>query len=66
MKNNKSISFKKNYLATAIAYVYVSLAVAPVYASDTEIYVDSTQSSAVSPNLMMVFDTSGSMAECVD
>ena len=66
MKNNKSISFKKNYLATAIAYVYVSLALSPAYASDTEIYVDTSNASAIAPNLMMMFDTSGSMKWCIN
>ncbi|HMY01230.1 MAG TPA: hypothetical protein PLY05_07900, partial [Agitococcus sp.] len=57
---------KKHCLATAVACAYMTLAIAPAYASDTEIYVDNIQSSAIAPNLMMVFDTSGSMAECVD
>ena len=66
MKSNNPMILKKHCLATAVACAYMTLAIAPAYASDTEIYVDNIQSSAIAPNLMMVFDTSGSMAECVD
>jgi type IV pilus assembly protein PilY1 len=57
---------KRQLLATAVACAYMSVVVLPVYASDTEIYVDSSQNTAIAPNLMMMFDTSGSMDDCVD
>ncbi|MBK8325972.1 MAG: hypothetical protein IPL02_02555 [Moraxellaceae bacterium] len=66
MNNNKLNTLKRRALVTAISCVYMSLAIAPAYASDTEIYVDSSNASAVAPNLMMLFDTSGSMQWCVD
>ncbi len=34
---------KKNKIATAVSCAYVSLALTPVYASDTEIYTASQQ-----------------------
>jgi len=67
--NNKKVnisSLKRKALASAVACVYMSLAVAPVYASDTEIYVAATDESTISPNLMMMIDTSGSMAYCME
>jgi len=57
---------KRKVLASAITSVYFSLAMAPVYASDTEIYIDRNNTAPISPTLMMMFDTSGSMNECVD
>jgi type IV pilus assembly protein PilY1 len=42
------------------------MALTPVaYASDTEIYTDSTKVKTIAPNLMMLFDTSGSMSDCM-
>lgn len=67
--NNKKVnisSLKRKSLASAVACVYMSLAFAPVYASDTEIYVAATDESTISPNLIMMFDTSGSMAWCME
>ena len=67
-KNNdtKRLMLKRKVLASAITSVYFSLAMAPVYASDTEIYIDRNNTAPISPTLMMMFDTSGSMNECVD
>ena len=57
---------KKNKIATAVSCAYVSLALAPVYASDVEIYTQAVANASVSPVVMMMFDTSGSMHWCVD
>lgn len=67
MNNNKVniSSLKRKSLASAVACIYMSLAFAPVYASDTEIYVAATDESTISPNLLMMIDTSGSMAWCM-
>lgn len=62
MKNNK---FQHKVLASAIASIYLSLMLSPAYASDTEIYVSHDESAPISPTLMMMFDTSGSMDECI-
>lgn len=53
-------------LASAIACAYLTLVLVPAYASDTEIYVEATNQNNISPNLMMMFDTSGSMAFCME
>ena len=67
MNNKNSVNFKRQSLAVAISCVYMTIALAPVvYASDTEIYTDSTKNTTIAPNLMMVFDTSGSMSDCID
>ena len=69
--NNKNqykgvvVEFKRKVLASAITFAYIGLVVAPVYASDTEIYTKIDTSIPISPTLMMMFDTSGSMDECV-
>ncbi|MDO8331473.1 MAG: PilC/PilY family type IV pilus protein [Fluviicoccus sp.] len=59
-------SNKKNWQMSVAGFSYVSLAIAPVYASDVEIYTQAISSSALSPVVMMMLDTSGSMAYCVD
>ena len=59
-------SNKKNWQMSVAGFSYVSLAIAPVYASDVEIYTQAVSSSALSPVVMMMLDTSGSMAWCVD
>ncbi|MBL0230702.1 MAG: hypothetical protein IPP76_07860 [Moraxellaceae bacterium] len=67
MMNNNTLShIKRRALVTAIACAYMSLAISPAYASDTEIYVDTSNASAIAPNLMMMFDTSGSMKWCIN
>ena len=58
-------TFKRKILASAITFAYVSFAAAPAYASDTEIYTKIDTSIPISPTLMMMFDTSGSMDWCV-
>lgn len=62
---NNISQLQRKSLAAAIAGVYLTLALTPVYASDTEIYVQANDQSGISPNLMMMFDTSGSMAWCM-
>lgn len=58
---------KRKALTASAAFGYVTLAAAPVYASDTEVYVQSAPINAKSaPTLMMVLDTSGSMNWCMD
>ena len=66
MNNNTLSHIKRRALVTAIACAYMSLAISPAYASDTEIYVDTSNASAIAPNLMMMFDTSGSMKWCIN
>ena len=59
MNNKNSANFKRQSLVVAISCMYMTIALAPVvYASDTEIYTDSTKNTTIAPNLMMVFDTS--------
>lgn len=66
MKNNANVKkIQPKALATAIACAYLSLVFSPVYASDTEIYTQSTSNLNIAPTLQMMFDTSGSMAECM-
>ena len=57
---------KKNKIATAVSCAYVSLALSPVYASDVEIYTQAVANASVSPVVMMMFDTSGSMEWCIN
>lgn len=64
--NQRHRLLKRKILASAIAMVYMGLLVTPVYASDTEIYIQRNDSAPISPTLMMMFDTSGSMDWCVD
>jgi len=67
MKNKHNIPlFTRKALATAITSIYMSAACLPAYASDTEIYTQTTTSASASPTVMMVIDTSGSMEECID
>ena len=61
-----STKHKKSWQMGVAGFSYVSLAVAPVYASDVEIYTKSVNSTALSPVVMMMLDTSGSMKWCVD
>ncbi|HEX5362487.1 MAG TPA: hypothetical protein VFW49_15580, partial [Fluviicoccus sp.] len=57
---------KRKALTASAAFGYVTLAAAPVYASDTEVYVQTASATASSaPTLMMVLDTSGSMDWCM-
>lgn len=65
MNRTTMSTLKRSSLATSIACAYMSLALAPAYASDTEIYARAATSTVQSPSLMMMFDTSGSMGECV-
>jgi type IV pilus assembly protein PilY1 len=59
-------NLKQNVLSAAISFACMTLAAAPAYASDTEVYVQSNATGVgASPALMMVLDTSGSMLECV-
>ena len=52
---------KKSWQMGIAGFSYASLAVAPVYASDVEIYTKAVANSALSPVVMMMLDTSGSM-----
>lgn len=67
MNNNKVniSSLKRKSLASAVACIYTSLVFTPVYASDTEIYTAAAQQNTLSPSIMMMFDTSGSMGDCM-
>lgn len=68
MKNNNQSHrlLKRQILVSAITMIYMGLLVTPVYASDTEIYIQRNDTAPISPTLMMMFDTSGSMNWCVD
>ncbi|MDO9177301.1 MAG: PilC/PilY family type IV pilus protein [Agitococcus sp.] len=57
---------KKNKIATAVSCAYITLALSPAYASDVEIYTQAISNASVSPVVMMMFDTSGSMEWCVN
>lgn len=61
----KKTIIKRKNLALAISTIYSSLVLMPVYASDTEIYTQS-QATTIQPTLMMMFDTSGSMMDCMN
>ncbi|RZU47482.1 PilC-like protein with beta-propeller domain [Fluviicoccus keumensis] len=62
MKN----ALEMKVLLSASAFATVTLATLPVYASDTEVYVQSVPADPNnSPTLMMVLDTSGSMDWCM-
>ncbi|PTQ90677.1 PilC/PilY family type IV pilus protein [Agitococcus lubricus] len=52
-------------LSSLLAFSYMSLVFVPAYASDTEVYTRQNANIERSPTLMMMFDTSGSMAQCV-
>lgn len=65
-KNLQPVILKQKLLALAITAAYLSVAMVPAYASDTEIYIQRDNSAPISPTLMMLFDTSGSMNWCVD
>ena len=65
-KNLSPLFLRRKVLASAITAIYFSVAMVPVYASDTEIYIQRDDSAPISPTLMMLFDTSGSMNWCVD
>ena len=59
-------TYQKNKLAVAISCAYMTLALSPVYASDVELYVQKKSATAEMATVMMMFDTSGSMAFCID
>lgn len=66
MSNKRNKSNNINWRMAVAGFSYVSLAVTPVYASDVEIYTTAVASSSLSPVVMMMLDTSGSMQWCVD
>lgn len=54
-------------LSVVLSFVLGSFALAPAYASDTEVYARSVDfSGEVTPVLMMVLDSSGSMLDCLE
>lgn len=56
----------RRLLVTAATFVYLSSALLPAYASDTEIYTRANTAATLSPSIMFMIDTSGSMAWCMD
>lgn len=54
-------SFKKIGHAT-LAFVYMCCAISPVMADDSEIYMGGNSGTTGNPNVLMLIDTSGSMA----
>lgn len=54
-------SFKKVSHAT-MAFFYMAFAVSPVMADDSEIYLAGSSGTSGNPNVLMLIDTSGSMA----
>lgn len=63
---HKNQPHARNALAAAISCVTMGLALAPAYASDTEIYTQTITTAESAPTVMMVLDTSGSMEYCID
>lgn len=64
---NKSRIFRKWAGGISLSFLFLSTGLAPVYASDTEVYARTVDfSSDVTPVLMMVLDSSGSMLFCMD
>lgn len=57
-------SFKKTSCA-ALTFFYVFGAMSPVWADDSEIYLGGVGGSSGNPNVMMLFDTSGSMNDAM-
>jgi type IV pilus assembly protein PilY1 len=52
--------------AATAAFLLTVLAAASAHADDTEIFVNQTQSAGAQPNILLIFDTSGSMDTNVD
>lgn len=70
-KNTRAIeAFQRKSLASAIAYLSMSMAMSPLYASDTEVYTQVLTSSgsagASSPALMFMIDGTGRMSRCME
>lgn len=65
---SKSGIFRKWAGGMSLSFLFFSTGLAPVYASDTEVYARSVSvtSGSISPVLMMVLDSSGSMNFCMD
>ena len=65
---SKSGIFRKWAGGMSLSFLFFSTGLAPVYASDTEVYARSVEvsSGGVTPVLMMVLDSSGSMNFCMD
>lgn len=63
--NNQIVSFimklKRVLTKTACLAVYMFLSVQTSWADDTEIFFASSQNKTVTPNVLFIFDTSGSM-----
>lgn len=66
MKTRSRAASWCNVLGTVLAFAGASLALSPAYASDTEVYARRVDfSGTVTPVLMMVLDSSGSMNWCM-
>lgn len=63
----KVSSWKQRLLVSALAFGYCTLGIAPVYASDTEVYsrVEVIDSADANPVMMMLLDSSALMRACV-
>lgn len=63
----KVLPWKQRLLASALAFGYCTLGVAPVYASDTEVYsrVEVIDSADAKPVMMMLLDSSELMRACI-
>ncbi|MCC2637628.1 MAG: Tfp pilus assembly protein tip-associated adhesin PilY1-like protein [Moraxellaceae bacterium] len=63
----KGVFARRRLFAGLLAFLLGCLSLAPVYASDTEVYVRPVDFSGdVTPVLMMVLDSSGSMRDCLE
>lgn len=66
METGNRLKRVRRIVASLLTFGYLSLALMPAYASDTEVYARKlTVTGELAPTLMMVVDTSGSMNECV-
>lgn len=65
---NKGSMLKKWINGTGMSLLVMNAALAPAYASDTEVYARTIEVSSgdITPVLMMVLDSSGSMNFCMD
>lgn len=67
MDANKGLTGRARLLPGLLAFLMGSFALAPAYGSDTEVYAREVDFSGdVTPVLMMVLDSSGSMLDCLE
>lgn len=55
----------RRFVAALLTFGYLSLALTPAYASDTEVYTQTVASATGAPMVMLNLDASSSMAKCL-